>query len=221
MKHTYENVEGTEPDVDEQHQPRTTKHFDDGELVQMMTEIGDGTFVAWTDCRACKKRVKDCACPGGPVEPEYMMKWRDQRFTHSFTRRHAPPALPEAIRTRDRLINAALRYLRGLEWTIEPPAQPVEEPDFEFDPTVDVEDEDEYVEPISGMEGEANDYAESLHSSELSDDERDHEETGPDGDARTYDPETGDKIESPVEPAPEPEPDRLARLQEGTYDAGF
>ena len=195
MKHTYENVEGTEPDVDEQHQPRTTKHFDDGELVHMMTEIGDGTFVAWTECRACKKRVKDCTCPGGPVEPEYMMRWRDQRFTHSFERRHAPPALPEAIRTRDRLVNAALRYLRGLGWAIEPPAKsPEPEPDFEFDPSVDVEDE-------------------------LSDDERDHEETGPDGDARTYDPETGDKIESPIEPTPEP--DRLSRLQEGTYDAGF
>lgn len=50
---------------------------------------------------------------------------------------------------------------------------------LEFQP-----DEDSEIDPLAAHEAEF-----------VSDDERDHQETGPDGDARTYDPESGAKIE--------------------------
>lgn len=92
-KHTYETTEGTEPTPYAEHQPRTVKHVvtvDHPELVSMMTEIGDGVFVAWTDCRKCQQHITRCACPQGPTEPEYMKPWRDKRFKRGLNDRPDP-----------------------------------------------------------------------------------------------------------------------------------
>lgn len=121
----YETVRGTDANQDEQHEARLMKRTTPDGIVQMMSEIGDGVFVAWSTCRSCRNQIVECACPGGPVEPEYMQKWRDERFTKSFDRRGALPALPELLRTRDRRIDAVVRLLRSKGWCIEPPAETV------------------------------------------------------------------------------------------------
>lgn len=70
------------------HEPRTIEHEatdPDGNVsLSLMTEIGDGTFVAWTDCRRCSKRFTLCACAEGPQEPDYIERWKAKRFDKSF-----------------------------------------------------------------------------------------------------------------------------------------
>lgn len=91
--HDYELVEGTEPTTHGKHEPRTLKHTvttGSDEDLYMMTEIGDGVFVQWGDCRKCHKRVGDCKCVGGPVEPDYMKPWRDERFARELKTRPEP-----------------------------------------------------------------------------------------------------------------------------------
>lgn len=92
-KHTYETTQGTKPTPHGQHEPRLVAHTvttgDDTDL-HMMSEIGDGVFVSWTNCRRCSKRVYDCKCEGGPVEPHYMKPWRDKRFERELTTRPEP-----------------------------------------------------------------------------------------------------------------------------------
>lgn len=92
-KHEYETVEGTPAQPYVEHEPRTMEHrvvtLDNTDL-HMMTEIGDGTFVQWSSCRKCGKRVDTCTCPGGPTEPDYMKRWRDRRFGQDLNARPDP-----------------------------------------------------------------------------------------------------------------------------------
>lgn len=106
MTKTYETVEGTEPTTHGAHEPRVIKQhitpdpkFDEDYGMNMMTEIGDGVFVQWSTCRKCTKRVYDCKCVGGPVEPPYMKKWRDDRFKRDLDTRPDPSyqILPSVI----------------------------------------------------------------------------------------------------------------------------
>lgn len=93
-QNTYETETGTEPRPHVTHEPRTIKHErtnSDDDTVNMMSEIGDGTFVAWGNCRKCRHRVAHCTCPSGPVEPEYITGWRGERFDKELSQR---PELP-------------------------------------------------------------------------------------------------------------------------------
>jgi hypothetical protein len=97
MTSTYETVAGTEPVANGVHEPRTVKRivtqderFDKDDDLHMMTEIGDGVFVQWSNCRKCSKRVYDCKCTGGPVAPDHIAKWLNDRFKGSFNDRPDP-----------------------------------------------------------------------------------------------------------------------------------
>lgn len=87
--HEYETVKGTKPGAHVAHEPRTIKHVTNNDLF-MMTEIGDGTFVQWSNCRKCSARVGDCKCAGGPTPPEYMERWRAARFEKDLNKRPDP-----------------------------------------------------------------------------------------------------------------------------------
>lgn len=94
-KNEYEMVEGTEPRPYVEHEPRTLVHTrtnSDNDLVSMMTEIGDGTFVQWTHCRKCKSGVENCSCPDGPVSADYIDRWREKRFSASLLTQRPDPA---------------------------------------------------------------------------------------------------------------------------------
>jgi hypothetical protein len=101
-QHTYETVEGTPAVSNGVHEPRTVAHRvvtpDDTDL-HMMTEIGDGVFVQWSNCRRCNARVGACSCQDGPQEPTYMKTWRDQRFNRDLNTRPDPSyeILPSVI----------------------------------------------------------------------------------------------------------------------------
>lgn len=90
--HEYETVTGTEPAASGQHEPRTVKHTTTGEEadVYMMYEIGDGVFVQFRDCRACKNPISTCSCKDGPKEPDYAKPWRERRFDRTFNERPDP-----------------------------------------------------------------------------------------------------------------------------------
>lgn len=282
MNPKVETVEGTQPHPHVEHEPRTVRRAE-----MMMTEIGDGVFVQWGECRTCKNRVPDCTCKGGPVEPPYMQAWRDDRFKRELEKRPDPdydllPRILEWVRERgftvnrpgdkptERLMRAAeaaqkaaggdsnddeIDLLRdalgqaldllGLE--LPEAADPFADEDAEespvrvrFQPQAWVNDNAMDVDPEGPAEWfVSKETAADIPSSNDLDfvrgddfapkwvadwsgpfeitviepdveDERDHEETGPDGDARTYDPESGDKIE--------PNDDRLKGRE---FDAGF
>jgi hypothetical protein len=79
---TYTLVAGTPASETDKHEPRTITRVTRNEgLVQMMSETGDGQFVAWGTCDRCKDHVSMCKCVGGPVEPDYIGRWRAERFT--------------------------------------------------------------------------------------------------------------------------------------------
>jgi hypothetical protein len=123
---TYTTIAGTDPHPDEQHEARTILRgrTDGGQLTEgtfMMTEIGDGTFVQWSECKTCLKRVDECGCPTGPVEPDYIARWRTNRFTDSFKGRGVEPPLPLHLEQRDRVLNAAIRDLTERGYTITAP----------------------------------------------------------------------------------------------------
>jgi len=89
---TYETLEGTRPSMDEAHEPRLLARTTRNEgLVQMMSEIGDGLFCAWGSCARCHETVQQCKCAFGPQEPEYIRKWRDERFETSVQKRLSEP----------------------------------------------------------------------------------------------------------------------------------
>ena len=96
---TYEPVSGTPADPEVQHEARTQHRIDPDGTLHMMTEIGDGVFVQWSQCARCGKHISECKDADGPVEPEYMQRWRTQRFAKSFAERGiAPRATPYAVR---------------------------------------------------------------------------------------------------------------------------
>lgn len=127
----YKQVGGGTPDPDEQHEPRTIERnqerFEDSPPsdLYMMSEIADGVFVQWLKCNACSKIVGECKCPGGPQEAPWLASSRETRMAHSFGRRGAMPALPEAVKQRDRTINASMQALIAKGYTITPPAKKV------------------------------------------------------------------------------------------------
>jgi hypothetical protein len=95
----YVTTAGTPAEPEVQHEPRTMRRNEAGGEIYMMTEIGDGVFVQWSQCATCAKHVGECGCPGGPKEPDYMTRWRTQRFTQSFADRGVEPrATPYAVR---------------------------------------------------------------------------------------------------------------------------
>lgn len=101
-KNDYETVEGTAPQPYVAHEPRTVVHTrsnSDDDLVAMMTEIGDGTFVQWTHCNKCKNGIKTCTCPEGPVPSDFIERWRGERFERSLKQRPDPdfPLLPSVL----------------------------------------------------------------------------------------------------------------------------
>ena len=96
---TYAPIAGTPADPEVQHEARTQHRVDPDGTLHMMTEIGDGVFVQWSQCARCGKGITECKDAGGPVEPEYMQRWRTQRFAKSFAERGiAPRATPFAVR---------------------------------------------------------------------------------------------------------------------------
>lgn len=107
-KNEYETTEGTPAVAHGTHQPRTivrTNTTGDDVSVYMMSEIGDGVFVQWSQCATCSKPVggdpgRDCGCPDGPKEPGYIAKWREQRFDRSLNARPEPDfeALPSVVK---------------------------------------------------------------------------------------------------------------------------
>ena len=160
MTNSYETVTGTEPDVDEQHEPRTVQHSRPDGSVHMMTEIGDGTFVAWTTCRACSKQTSACTCKGGPVEPEFMQRWRDERFTKSFERRSAEPALPVTLRHRDRRVAAVIRFLLARGYEIIAPGEKGDAGIIDPDDTSGDSDDPDYGGHVEPMDQELRDLRE-------------------------------------------------------------
>lgn len=91
MATQYETVEGTNPfdNPEEEHDPRTIERIEDDGSLYMMTEIDDGVFVQWSTCYGCRKNVKTCTCKAGPKAPDYIDRWRDERFEKSIHRRKA------------------------------------------------------------------------------------------------------------------------------------
>lgn len=94
----YTTTAGTEAKPYVAHEPRTIERDNNGELY-MMSEIGDGVFVQWSQCRKCNKRIGECKDIGGPVEPDYITRWRDARFNRELKERPDPAfeLLPEVI----------------------------------------------------------------------------------------------------------------------------
>jgi hypothetical protein len=95
----YQTVDGAAPQSNVQHEARKVRRNDGGGELHMMTEIGDGVFVQWSQCSRCGKHVSECADAGGPLEPDYMKVWRNQRFQQSFAERGIEPlATPYKVR---------------------------------------------------------------------------------------------------------------------------
>jgi hypothetical protein len=131
MSTRYKQVAGGTPDADEQHDPRTFERNqerlqDPPSDLYMMSEIADGVFVQWLKCHTCGKNVGECGCKGGPAEAPWLASSRETRMEHSFGRRGAKPPLPEALKQRDRTINAVMQELIEKGYTITPPAKKVE-----------------------------------------------------------------------------------------------
>lgn len=86
----YETTDGTPAVEHGTHEPRTVKRTTttgDEVEVHMMSEIGDGVFVQWSQCSSCTKGITTCTCAGGPQEPAYISRWRDARFERSLNAR--------------------------------------------------------------------------------------------------------------------------------------
>lgn len=91
MPSKYATIEGTEPSEDAPHEARTILRSEDDGSMYMMTEIEDGVFVAWGECRSCSQRVHRCKCKTGPVMADYVARWRDERFEKSVRHRSPSP----------------------------------------------------------------------------------------------------------------------------------
>lgn len=91
MTSTFETLDGTPPQVDAPHEARTLRHTRNDGVITMMSEIADGQFVAWAYCARCHDGVMHCRCANGPVEPEFIGRWRTERFEPSVSDRLNPP----------------------------------------------------------------------------------------------------------------------------------
>ena len=54
-------------------------------LVAMMSEVQHGIFVGWDMCHSCATHIRKCVCEGGPTEPPYVRRWREERNPHTTT----------------------------------------------------------------------------------------------------------------------------------------
>ena len=89
-KNEYETTDGTPAVAHGTHEARTvvrTTTTGDEVSTYMMTEIGDGVFVQWSQCAGCSNGVAACTCTDGPKEPAYISRWRDARFDRSLDTR--------------------------------------------------------------------------------------------------------------------------------------
>lgn len=52
-------------------------------MFHVLSQIGDGVFVAWDRCHNGVSRhpISECKCKGGPTEPPYVTKWREEFIT--------------------------------------------------------------------------------------------------------------------------------------------
>lgn len=157
MNATYTTLTGTEPDIDEQHEARTVVADVDEGTQYMMSEIGDGTFVAWSNCRKCHEPIKRCACAGGPTEPKHITEWREKRFTTSFKGRGAEPALPVLKKTLDRRVDAVIRLLLSKGWIVESPETLHDLEDVAEEFGVDLSDEEPDIIDPDDTEGLSDD----------------------------------------------------------------
>lgn len=86
--HTYKVLS---PDWLTEHEPRVLEHMvthPDGTYeMSVMSEIGDGVYIAWSSCRRCSKQYVVCSCKEGPLEPEHITKARAARWAGSFDTR--------------------------------------------------------------------------------------------------------------------------------------
>lgn len=123
MSTTYETTEGTQPHANVAHEPRTMKRIqepderihDEHDLF-MMTEIGDGVFVQWGSCSKCNVRAYDCKCKSGPVEPEYIGRWRTARFDKELNARPEPD---------HKVLPGVIDWLRDRGYTVKKPKSSV------------------------------------------------------------------------------------------------
>lgn len=108
----YETIEGSDPEPLVEHEPRLIEASDGGTIKVMMSEIGDGVFVAWDICHRCKLHVAQCSCVGAPTEPPHITHWRDERFEKELNGR---PKLDIA-----QTLNL-VKQLREAGWLVEQP----------------------------------------------------------------------------------------------------
>lgn len=48
-------------------------------MFHVLSQIDDGVFVAWDRCRSTNSHpISECTCKGGPTEPPYVTKWREE-----------------------------------------------------------------------------------------------------------------------------------------------
>ena len=186
----YQTVEGTNPHAYVEHEPRVVTRKNDEDLM-MMTEVGDNVFVQWGNCRRCSERVGACQCKGGPVEPPFMRTWRNERFKHELDTRPDPdydllPSVLEWVRERGYTVTK-IDDERNPDATCGKCGRSIHEEEPGVPGSLWAHDTEV---------GESEDH-EAMPANV--DDERDMAETGPDGDARTYDPETGEKIEPTID----------------------
>jgi hypothetical protein len=147
----YETLEGTQPVAHGVHEPRTVARLDDKTDLYMMSEIGDGVFVQWGNCRRCSVRVGNCKCPEGPKEPEYIKGWRDERFAKDLNTRPEPsydllPSLVEWLEERGYEVTKSVK--KQLE-----EAKPYDPNDPDFAP-IDLTDEESEAFDKALAEGE-------------------------------------------------------------------
>jgi hypothetical protein len=77
----FEMIAGTTPNEIEPHEPRTIRWKTQDGPTQMMSEIEGGIFVGWSHCSRCAFPIRHCDCDSGPVEPEHIARWRNNRYT--------------------------------------------------------------------------------------------------------------------------------------------
>lgn len=158
MTSDYQTVEGTEPTAHGVHEPRTIKRvitpdprFDKDHDLHMMTEIGDGVFVAWSGCRRCGVRVYDCKCTDGPKAPDHIDQWRQKRFAKDLNTRPEPSyeLLPSLITwLEERGYDVTKSVKKQLE-----EAKPYDPNDPDFAP-IDLDEEDAEAFDAALREGE-------------------------------------------------------------------
>lgn len=77
---TPETPKQVTPDTDAVTRSKERSSYE-GEKFHMLSQIDDGVFVAWDRCHSTsssRHSIPDCKCKGGPTEPHYVTKWREE-----------------------------------------------------------------------------------------------------------------------------------------------